>query len=177
MTVFDFTAPLPKRLYWDSSFIVNFSFAGAKFHEPCAAYYSRLTEERIPAIVSNLALDETWFILMKLEIEHLYQPKSFWEIYREKPDQLKPILQKLRDFTTQLTQLPHLTLTGTQPNAYERALQAMESAYLLPRDAYHWSLMQRSGLTAIATTDADFTRVSDISVYTCNQKILIHDRK
>jgi hypothetical protein len=31
MTVFDFAAPLPDRLYWDSSFLVNVVFVAAKF--------------------------------------------------------------------------------------------------------------------------------------------------
>lgn len=172
MSVFDFASPLPERLYWDSSFILNFSFAAAKFHEPCTTYYARLKEERVPVLLSNLALDETWFILMKLETQQLYHPKSFWEIYREEPEQLTPVLQKIRDFTTRLTQLRHVTLVGTAADAYKRALQAIESNTLLPRDAYHWSIMQNHDLTAIATTDADFMRLSDSRVYTCNQKIL-----
>lgn len=172
MTVFDFLASLPNRIYWNSSFLVNIGFGAAKFHQPCAVYYYRLKETAVPVLLSNLALDETWYILLKLETEHLYQPRSFWEIYREEPDSLRPILHRLRDFTQRLTRLPHVTLIGTEANAYETALMTMEHFLLLPRDAYHWTLMQTHGLNAIATTDADFTRLPDSVIYTCNEKLL-----
>jgi hypothetical protein len=77
-------------------------------------------------MLSNLALDETWYILLKLETEQLYLPQSFWEIYREETERLRPIFQKLREFTTRLIQLPHVTLVGTEANAYETALAVME---------------------------------------------------
>jgi predicted nucleic acid-binding protein len=172
MTVFDFTAPLPDRLYWDSSFLVNVAFAAAKLHRPCAAYYYRLKETGVSVILSNLALDETWYILLKLEAEQLHRPRSFWEMYREEAERLRPIFHKLREFTTRLTQLPHVTLVGTEANAYETALEVMEQSFLLPRDAYHWALMQASGLKAVATTDADFTRIPEVAIYTCNERML-----
>lgn len=172
MTAFDFAASLPDRLYWDSSFLVNFAFTAAKFHKPCAAYYYRLKEEGVPVILSNLALDETWYILMKLETENLYHPRTFWEIYREEPTRLRPILRKMHDFAKRLIQLPHVTIVGTEAKVYETALESMERYLLLPRDAYHWAIMQGNGLTAIATTDADFTRIPGITIYTCNEKIL-----
>jgi predicted nucleic acid-binding protein len=172
MTVFDFAVSFPHRLYWDSSFLVNVAFAAAKFHKPCAAYYYRLKEAGVPVLLSNLALDEAWYILLKLETEDLYAPQTFWEIYREEPHHLRPILRKLRDFTKRLTQLPHMTLVGTAADAYEAALETMEHSLLLPRDAYHWALMQDNGLTAIVTTDADFTRIPGATIYTCNEKIL-----
>lgn len=177
MTVFDFAAFLPNRLYWDSSFLVNIAFVTAKFHKPCAAYYYRLKAERVPIILSNLALDEVWYILLKLEIEHLYPSQNFWAIYREEPARLRPILQKLREFTKRLTRLPHVTLVGTGADAYETALKTMEQSFLLPRDAYHWTLMQENNLTTIATTDADFTRIPSITIYTCNEKISARPQK
>ena len=172
MTAFDFSSPLPNRIYWDSSFLVNVGFAAAKFHQPCAAYHYRLKESEVSVLISNLALDETWYILLKLETEHLYKPRTFWGIYRQEPDMLRPILQKLRDFTQRLTQLPHVSLIGIEANTYETALITMESALLLPRDAYHWALMQTHDLNAIATTDADFIRLPESVIYTCNDRIL-----
>ena len=172
MAVFDCSAPLPDRLYWTSSFLVNVSFAAAKYHQPCADYYYRLKEAEAPVVLSNLALDETWYILLKLEAEHLYEPQSFWDIYRKEPNRLQPILRNLREFTQRLIHLPHVTLVGTEANAYEKTLQTMEHALLLPRDAYHWALMQAHGLSAIATTDADFTRVPESAIHTCNETIL-----
>ena len=172
MTVFDFTAPLPDRLYWDSSFLVNIAFATAKFHTECAAYYRRLKDERVPVLVSTLTLDETWYVLLKLETEHIHAPRSFWEVYREEPDRLKPILRKLRDLTQRLEQLPHLSFVGMEAGSYEIALKTMERNLLLPRDAYHWSNMQDHEVFSIATTDTDFTRIPDVTIYTCNEKML-----
>lgn len=172
MSAFDFLSPLPERIYWDSSFLVNIGFAAARFHQSCAAYYYRLQEAEVPVLLSNLTLDETWYILLKLESEYLYEPRTFWEIYRDEPGALRPILQKLRDFTQRLIQLPHITLIGTEARAYETALATMQVALLLPRDAFHWALMQTHALNAIATTDADFARLPESRIYTCNEHIL-----
>ena len=172
MAVFDFTLPVPERLYWDSSFLVNIAFASAKFHTQCVAYYQRLKDERVPVLISNLTLDETWYVLLKLETEQLYAPRIFWEVYREEPSRLKPILRKLREFTKRLEHLPHVSFIGTAVGSYETALETMERHLLLPRDAYHWSIMQDHEVAIIATTDADFMRLPDVTIYTCNEKML-----
>lgn len=173
MAVFDFTTPpVPDRLYWDSSFLVNIAFAAAKFHTQCVAYYQRLKDEGVPVLISNLTLDETWYILLKLETEQLHAPQTFWQVYREEPGRLKPILRKLREFTKRLEQLPHVSFVGTEAGSYQTALKTMERNLLLPRDAYHWSIMQDHEVPIIATTDMDFTRISDVTIYTCNEKML-----
>lgn len=174
MAVFDFTTPpVPDRLYWDSSFLVNIAFAAAKFHTQCVAYYQRLKDEGVPVLISNLTLDETWYILLKLETEQLHAPQTFWQVYREEPDRLKPILRKLREFTKRLEQLPHVSFVGTEAGSYQTALKTMERNLLLPRDAYHWSIMQDHEVSIIATTDTDFMRISDVTIYTCNEKMLV----
>ncbi len=110
---------------------------------------------------------------MKLETEQLYAPQTFWDVYREEPDRLKPILRKLREFTKRLEQLPHSSFIGTAAGSYETALKTMERNFLLPRDASHWSIMQDHEVAIIATTDADFMRIPDVTIYTCNEKILV----
>ena len=172
MAVFDFAAALPNRLYWDSSFLVNIAFAAAKFHKACTDYYYLLKEERVPVLVSNLTLDETWYILLKLESEQLYKTPTFWDIYRQEPDRLRPILKKLRDFTRRLERLSHITFVGTEAGSYDQALQTMEKHLLLPRDAYHWAIMQDQEISTLATTDTDFTRIPGVTIYTCNGKML-----
>ncbi len=109
---------------------------------------------------------------MKLETEQLHAPKTFWEVYREEPDRFKPILRKLRAFTKRLEQLPHISFIETEAGSYETALKTVDRHLLLPRDAYHWSIMQDHEVSIIATTDTDFARIPDVTIYTCNEKML-----
>jgi len=58
--------------------------------------------------------------------------------------------------------LPHLNLVGVEATDGNRMLDNILTFSLLPRDALHVTIMQRLGLTAIASDDADFDRVKGL---------------
>ncbi len=68
---------------------------------------------------------------------------------------------------------PHISFIGTAAGSYETALKTMERNFLLPRDAYHWSIRQDHEVSIIATTDTDFMRIPDVTIHTCNEKMLV----
>ena len=63
----------------------------------------------------------------------------------------------------QLVLLPHVHLVGVETSDFSRMLENIATFGLLPRDALHIALMQRLNLTAIASDDTDFDRVSTVT--------------
>jgi len=61
-----------------------------------------------------------------------------------------------------LLTLPHLNLVGVEMADLDRMLDNIRSFSLLPRDALHAAIIQRLGLTAVASDDADFDRVEGL---------------
>jgi hypothetical protein len=40
--IFDFDDPLPRRLYWDASFLVHATYPGGRYHQDCYTFLERL---------------------------------------------------------------------------------------------------------------------------------------
>jgi predicted nucleic acid-binding protein len=58
-----------------------------------------------------------------------------------------------------LVGLPHVNLVGAESADLNRMLDNIRACSLLPRDALHVAIIQRLGLTAVASDDTDFDRV------------------
>lgn len=65
--IHSFTDPLPPTLYWDASFVVNFSYEAARYFQQCADFLARLDERSTISYVSTLAMDEACFVLLQLK--------------------------------------------------------------------------------------------------------------
>lgn len=66
-----------------------------------------------------------------------------------------PISSALR----RMARFPHLHRVGVEETDFEAMLRNITDFLLLPRDALHIAVMQRLGLKAMASDDADFDRV------------------
>ena len=62
-----------------------------------------------------------------------------------------------------LVALPHVHLVGVETVDFSSMLDNIKTHGLLPCDALHLTLMQRLGLTAVASDDTDFDRVTTIT--------------
>jgi|GEM_PF-3531659 len=76
-SIYSFQDPVPSKLYWDARFIVSFASKNSKYHEDCANFLKILEKEKVTCVVSTLALDETWFVIIQAKIEEDFAPKSF----------------------------------------------------------------------------------------------------
>jgi predicted nucleic acid-binding protein len=66
-TIFSFQGPLPEMAYLDPSFLLNVLVAESTYHAECAAFASRLEDARTVLLLSNLGLDEIWFVLLRIQ--------------------------------------------------------------------------------------------------------------
>lgn len=171
-TILDFAAPLPPLIYWDASFIVNFSHAASPFHLACSFFAQRMKTSSTVSFVSALALDETWFTLLQIFIQRDYPSRNFWRVYESNHKVIAPYLGELQSFTQELYDDPQIRIIGTRRNSPLEALENMRQFHLLPRDAMHLAIMRQHQIPAIATLDADFQSVEGITIFTCNPNLL-----
>ena len=176
--VLDFDDPLPRRLYWDASFLVHAVYPGGRYHQDCYTFLERVgAAGDTLSFISSLALDEAVFSLIRLKLAEDHADRGFWDIYRENPQVIQPYLGELRALIDRLFNDPRIQVVGTEPESMFVALRYMESYFLLPRDALHLSTMTRYGIHDIVTTDDDFFSVDNLRLYTCNPRILVHSQK
>jgi predicted nucleic acid-binding protein len=171
-TILDFNAPLPPTLYWDASFIVNFSHADSVFHADSVAFLARLKESTTFSFVSTLALDEAWFAILQAFVARDYAPRKFWKVYLENPEVILRYLDRLDALTTDIYNQPQIRVLGTTRHVPLDALKNMRQYFFLPRDAMHLAVMRQRRITNVVTTDADFQVVGGIAVFTCNPSLL-----
>lgn len=62
--IFSFDHKPPQVAYLDPSFCVNVLIEKAKFHTQCATYSEKLEEQGTILLLSNLGLNEIWFVLL-----------------------------------------------------------------------------------------------------------------
>lgn len=171
--IFDFDAPLPRRLYWDASFLVHATYPAGRYHRECYNFLDRLSDVRETlSYVSTLALDEVVFTLIQLKVGEDHPERGFWDLYRENPEVIQPHLGELRALVDRLSTDPRIQIVGMEPGFIQVALDYMGNYPLLPRDALHLTTMAHCGVDSIVTTDDDFLPVDGLRIYTCNPRIL-----
>lgn len=167
--ILKFDAALPEVIYWDSSFIVNFCVDGVKHHSACAGFVKRLGEGNILSIVSNLALDEVWYALLRVNLINDFG-QEWHKMLRKEPEIINKYVPILRRATADILMLSNVIVVEIPTEATLKALDFIERYHFLPRDAIHLSTALSLGVHNIVTTDPDFNRVDGINVYTCNPK-------
>jgi len=168
-----FDAPLARLLYWDASFLVHATYPASRYHTECYAFLDLLSSASDTlSYISTLALDETIFTLLQLKVAEDHPGVGFWDAYRQDPGIVQPYVGELRALVDRLWIDPRVRVVGVEAETVPVALEYMEVYSLLPRDALHLSAMARYGIDAIVTMDDDFVQVQDLSLFTCNPRIL-----
>ena len=167
--ILDFDAELPEVIFWDASFVLNFSIEGSKYFKKCANFAKRLEKENIPSIISNLALDEIWYGLLRANLIKDFS-EGWINKLRENPAVISKYIPLLKKATRDLVLLPNVILIEVRTEMTLKALDYIEKYFFLPRDAIHLATMLSLGIKNIVTTDTDFIKVDGINVYTCNPK-------
>lgn len=166
------TDPLPPKLYWDASFLVNFSYDAARYFQQCADFLARLDERSTISYVSTLAMDEACFVLLQLKIEEDYRAAKFWDVYNADPGAIEQYVDDLQQLTEEIGTHRQIELIGTEPFFAFESLSHMRAFHFLPRDAYHLATMRHYGIDSLVTLDTDFVVVPGIEIFTCDPTIL-----
>lgn len=171
-TTFSFQNTPPEIAYLDPSFLLNVLLEDATYHAQCVAFARRLEEARSILLLSNLGLDEIWFVLLRIQAIQEQGEKGWLAFLKNNPARVRAYAQQLEEATLQILEIPNLLLIELTATQSLQALGLMNRYGLLPRDALHATAMFQTGIDAIITTDVDFTLVEGLEVYTCNPKAL-----
>jgi len=162
----------PVIAYLDPSFLLNVLIADSTYHGECAAFATRLESARTILVLSNLGLDEIWFVLLRIQAVQEQGERGWLTFLKNNPERVKEYTYRLEETTLQILEIPGLLLVELSASQSLQALSLMEWYGLLPRDALHAAAVFETGIGTIITTDADFARVEGLQVYTCNPKAL-----
>lgn len=171
-TVYSFQDAPPEIAYLDASFLLNVLVKESTFHTECAEFAKRLEAAGTFLILSNLGLDEIWFVLLRLLAVQEHGETGWLGFLHGHPEKVREFAKRLEEATLEIVQIPNLLLVELTTSQSLQALSLISQFGLLPRDALHAAATIESGLNTIITTDADFARVSGLTIYSCNHKIL-----
>jgi len=160
---------IPSRVaYIDPSFLLNILVEEAKFHKQCVKYKDNLKKQHTLFFLSNLGLDEIWYILIKLQAIKEHGPKGWQKYLNKHPQAVMKYADLLSKTTSAILEIPNLHLIEISAEQTLEALTFIKRYGFLPRDAIHLAVAILSDIGNIITTDKAFNVVTDINVYTCN---------
>ncbi len=171
-TIYSFQEPVPSKIYWDAGFIFSFTAKDSKYHQDCANFLKLLEKGEVTCVVSTLALDESWFIILQAKIEEDFAPKNFWHVFNKDKEVIRAYIPDLERLTLNVYRQPYVEIIGIEPEWSFSVLENMSSFCFLPRDSYHLQAMYANRIENLATLDEDFLVVPNINIYTCNPSIL-----
>jgi len=125
-------------------------------------FLKRVVRGEITACVSLFVVDELYYrLLLALVKEHT--GRNPLDVLREDlPGTIVEHGDRITSALRKLLGLPNLTLVDVTAADLDRMLENITRFGLLPRDAAHVALMQRLGITGVASDDMDFDRVAGI---------------
>jgi predicted nucleic acid-binding protein len=171
-TIHGFDEDAPEIAYLDPSFLINVLVVDARYHAECVAFAHQMRRAETILVLSNLGLDEVWFVLLRLQAVREHGQRGWFEFLRDNPDRVQAYTQRLEEATAEILEIPNLLLVELTSAQTLEALGLMSRYGLLPRDALHAAAALHGGVRAVVTTDADFGRVGGLQVWTCNPAAL-----
>ena len=149
-------------VYVDTNVLYMYLRADPTHLPTIRAFLRRVVRGEAAAFVSVPVMDELFYRLLLTRVKET-TGRNPLEVLREDlagtiAAHGRTIEMAIRRFMA----LPHLNLVGVEATDGNRMLDNILTFSLLPRDALHVAIMQRLGLTAIASDDADFDRVKGL---------------
>jgi len=152
--------------------LLNVLVAKSIYHAECVDFAKRLEDAGSILVLSNLGLDEIWFVLLRIQAIEEHGEKGWLTFLKENPTKVMEYSSRLEEATLQILEIPRLLVVELTASQSLKTLEVMKRYGLLPRDALHVAATFETGIGVIITTDADFALVEGLKVYTCNPKAL-----
>lgn len=192
MALYDLADPavaLPPQLVLDSSLLLALRPGDDNLHALGVQRFVRRLREQIVAyqMVSWLlmpVLQECYHVILTNSLRRAWaamdpvaRPPNWLVMYKRQPELLKVGFSELAEFEEILATIP---LTPVQPEDLrtsvgaepleERLRYFITTYHLLSQDALILAEAERLGVSAVATLDQDWQRVTAFDVYTCRNK-------
>jgi predicted nucleic acid-binding protein len=154
-------------IYLDTNVLVGLVDANSIYHPACADFFQRAVDPAHPIqlFTATLTLDEVIFVLLQEMVArdpyHITRNRS--QHLRDHPDVVRTLMGQIDPLAAALCDL--VTLEPVTATDIHQMRQEMQANGTLPRDAIHLAVMQRLGLTAIASDDEGFDNRQDIDLF------------
>ncbi len=126
------------------------------------AFLERVIRGEIVAFVGIPALDELFYRLLLARIKDTTGRNPLDALREDPTGVIAAHSYEIETAMRELMRLPHLDPVGVETTDFDKMLDNIRAFALLPRDALHVAIIQRLGLTAIASDDTDFDRVEGL---------------
>jgi predicted nucleic acid-binding protein len=150
-------------LYVDTNVWYMYLRADAATRPVLTTFVGRVVRGSCEAFVGIPVLDELFYRLLLARIRDATGGHPLETLRADRTGAIETHGPAIDRALRQLVLLPHVHLVGVDPTDFTRMLENIQTYRLLPRDALHIALMQRLHLTALASDDTDFDRVSTIT--------------
>jgi len=150
------------RVYVDTNVLYMYLRADPVYLPTIERFLQRVVQGDIVAYVSLLTMDELYYRLLLALVREGTGRNPLDVLRDDVPGTVARYGGGITTVLHKLMGLPNLTLVGIEPVDFERMLENITRFALLPRDALHVSVLQRLGMSALASDDTDFDRVAGI---------------
>jgi predicted nucleic acid-binding protein len=123
---------------------------------------SRIVYGDIEAFISIPVLDELFYRLLLARIKETTGRNPIEVLRENQAEAIAAHSNLIEGSLRKLALLPHINLAGVEATDFNTMLENIRTFSLLPRDALHVAILQRLGLSDIASDDIDFDRVKGV---------------
>jgi len=153
------------RIYVDSSIFLLVALADPKYGRHSLEFLQRASHDEFQLVTSSLTVDEVSFVALKAKLEEKLGISSSQVLYLKKhPKVVKGLASEVSSVIESVFRLSEIV--DVNSTDVQQISSLMKTYGLLPRDAIHLAVLRRGGLTDIASSDADFDRLPDVTRYT-----------
>lgn len=156
--------PSHTPLFLDANIFVYFLLRDERFGTRCQTLLSRVETGELIGFTDPLVISETLFLYVKTHVvaTHQLTPAQFLAFTKTHPQaiaevSLAPVLRLFAMETLRVVTPPHHLVLELWPTIHRDGL--------LPNDAYHLITMRFLNLSCLASNDADFARVPELTIW------------
>jgi len=157
--------PVGSQVFIDANIFFYQIVKHPAFWRSCEAFLERVKMGELQGFTSVVVLNELLYKLVLAEVaqrEGLPDHQAYGFIRRN-----PKVLRQLKAYTSldKLEAIPNLNVLELKAADFTKSRDLMQKHYLLPSDALHLAVMQRQGISQLASNDSAFRRVKGIKVY------------
>jgi predicted nucleic acid-binding protein len=125
-------------------------------------FLNRIVSGELEVFLSIPVLDELFYRLLLARVKDTTDLNPLEVLRENQAEAIGAHSDVICGALRKLILLPHINLVGVDTTDFGRMLDNIKAFSLLPRDALHVAIVQRLGLSAIASDDMDFDRVKGV---------------
>jgi predicted nucleic acid-binding protein len=152
-------------IYLDTNILYMYLRSDPAYLPSLKGFLRRIVTGEIEAFIGVPVFDELYYRLLLAQVRDATGRHPINELREHLSDVLTDHGATVADAIHTLLTLPHIHPVGVEISEVEQMIDNIQKYSLLPRDALHLAIMQRIGVSAIASDDRDFDKVAGCERY------------